>query len=130
MHDGYHADVHNEAVALVAEIHLRLRFGQNSTIPYETMLSLPDMTPQRLELFENELKGKAALKDQQAVVKVFLQGITGMEVSQWFGRKDAFVLSSGPKERVLHPERDSRRNDIFEATPDDAGLGLEAMFAP
>ncbi|TPX48204.1 hypothetical protein SeLEV6574_g02167 [Synchytrium endobioticum] len=129
LHDGYHADVHNEAVALVAEIHVRLRFGQNSRIPYETMLALPDMTPQRLELFESELRAKTASKDQQAVVKIFLQGITGMEVSQRFIRKDSFVLSSGPKERILHSERDSHRNDVVEGTSDSTTLGLESMFA-
>ncbi|TPX35927.1 hypothetical protein SmJEL517_g01740 [Synchytrium microbalum] len=131
LHDGYHTEVHNEAVALVAEIHLRLRFGQNSTIPYETMLSLPDMTPQRLDAFETELKTKTSPKDQQAVVKLFLQGITGMAISQWFVRKDSFVLSSGPKERLQNrpAERDSHRGDIIEGTGTDESVGIDGMFA-
>ncbi|KAI9105243.1 armadillo-type protein [Phlyctochytrium arcticum] len=76
LHDPYHQDVHTDAIGLITEVYCHLR--PHSMRPSQTFLGLPGMNEQSLKDFETTLAGRSSGISQRALVKEFLQSITGV----------------------------------------------------
>ncbi|KAJ3053174.1 hypothetical protein HK097_004906 [Rhizophlyctis rosea] len=124
LHDGYLEACHVEAVALIAQIYITVR--PTSRISYETMLNIPGMDVRALDDFETQLGQKSTLKEQTAVVKLFLNNIRGLAVSQWGKQKESFILNQTEKALLTKPAADSHASDVLENEHGDAGIG--ALF--
>ncbi|KAJ3090614.1 hypothetical protein HK102_003205 [Quaeritorhiza haematococci] len=126
LHDPYHTDLHSECFHVIAEVFLALKDVSNSA--RETFLSVPGMTREALQQFEQQITEKASQKEQVAVVRNFLRNITGLEVSKWGTKAEKlqFVLNIHEKALLSKPPRDSNRNDV---TDSDERANLEELFS-
>ncbi|KAJ1522429.1 hypothetical protein HK096_002123 [Nowakowskiella sp. JEL0078] len=92
LNDGYQQDIHTEVISLVNEIYSSL--APVSPDARDTFLRDLGVPPDTLQTFESELMSKSTAKERQLIVRQFLQGITGVAVSQTGAiRKSSFVLN-------------------------------------
>ncbi|KAJ3297020.1 hypothetical protein HK104_000937 [Borealophlyctis nickersoniae] len=123
LHDGYLKENHSEAVAVITLIYTILR-KSSSDIPYKTMLTVPGMTEEALQAFETELISKESPKAQEAVVRSFFSTITGVAVSQWFQKRESFILNASEK-ALLTRTTDTHADDVLN---EDGDAGVGALF--
>ncbi|TPX64126.1 hypothetical protein SpCBS45565_g06114 [Spizellomyces sp. 'palustris'] len=109
LHDPYHQEIHSDIISTIADVYVRLR--PVSMLPYETFGSLPGMNVDSLKAFEESLAKKSSAKEQNAIVKGFLQSITGIAISQQGKKQESFVLNIPEKQLMTRQPRQSRDED-------------------
>ncbi|KAK5664673.1 karyopherin [Batrachochytrium dendrobatidis] len=112
LHDGYQQVNHSDAIGLITEIYMQLH--SVSRIPFNTMASIPGMTIDVLQRFEEELTSKRTVKEQHVVVRTMLKSVTGVELSERFKKATIFVLNLSEKNMFAAVKSDTHHADIIE----------------
>ena len=119
--EGYFQEVHSDVLTLITLIYERYRPANE--LPLHVFLKLPNMTPARLQQFDESFTKEKAEKKHRMMMKTFLQDITGKNVGSWFKTKVS-ILNLPEK---LFINRVEREMSLDEAP--NADVNLTALFS-
>ncbi|KAI8917479.1 armadillo-type protein [Entophlyctis helioformis] len=125
LHDGYQKHNHNDAINLITDAYVQVR-GTSSTVPFETLVSVPGMSADQVQAFETDLAAKNSAKERHLVVRALLKGVTGVEMSERFKKATSFVLNLSEKRIFAKPAPDLYASDILAG--DDQGAPVVAAL--
>ncbi|KAI8619689.1 hypothetical protein BC830DRAFT_722535 [Chytriomyces sp. MP71] len=121
-HDGYFQEVHNEAIVLMSDIYAFLR-EHNSPVAYQTLLSLPGMSSDSVQAFDNAfMLPHKTKREKHVIIKDFLKNIRGASVSEAFKQFDGKA-----KARPLFI-RNTKSRDVLNDPDDPAAIVLGDFF--
>ena len=81
LHDPYFVDTQSDLASLIASI--LLQYGERTATPRQVLLSLPDMTADKVDHALLQLmRPQISQKQQRAVVLKFLENLRGVSISE------------------------------------------------
>jgi hypothetical protein len=117
--DTYHQEMHVDLITLITDIYLLLR--PKCDVPFNTLMQLNDMTPEKIQEMENELFNSTTVKNQQYAIRKLLNDIKGVSISQLHKNKESYknpflsremLLRTGSKD-ILNNNEETGISSLF-----------------
>ncbi len=125
LHDPYFVELQKDFAQLIASI--LISYTPSTDMPKQTLLSLPEMAPEKLNRAIRHLsKAQQNTRQQRAIVLDLLEGFRGVAIHEQgkLSKPDTKKLRSSLQERYMTV--DVQANDNREISPDLGGVA--AMF--
>ncbi|OZJ05047.1 hypothetical protein BZG36_02075 [Bifiguratus adelaidae] len=114
LHDSYHEEDQDRLLLLITEIYIAFRPLIDT--PLHLFAKLPNMSPSKLETFENSFSTSKE-KQQRALTKQLLQDIIGVSKGQWYRKQQSYIPDTSVKAAIKRHE-DPNKEEEGEGLPD------------
>ncbi len=122
LHDSYFVDLHKDLAGLIANI--LLHYVPKSDTPKQILLSLPSMSPEKVENAIQQLyKAHLNIRTQRSIVLILLESLRGVSVSEQgrIAKPDPKKARSAIQERYMTVDVQAEGKEK-EPTPDLGGI--------
>ncbi|KAI4193844.1 MAG: hypothetical protein LQ346_003811 [Caloplaca aetnensis] len=122
LHDSYFVDLHKDLAGLIANI--LLHYVPKSDTPKQILLSLPSMSPEKIEHAIQQLyKAHLNIRTQRSIVLILLESLRGVSVSEQgrIAKPDPKKARSAIQERYMTVDVQAEGKEK-EPTPDLGGI--------